>query len=107
MTSESIANLYGKGSSYTLRELFERQLIQGKLLKEARYLGPMVHHSGSFFPERQRRVAADNRVWTSFRSFYLSATPWRPRLLMFKALNLSAHDEPSLFCVGKEGLCCD
>ena len=46
--------------------------IKGEVKHEALYLGGMMVVSGSFLPERDRRVLASRQAWCSLGGFWFS-----------------------------------
>jgi hypothetical protein len=56
---------------------------------EARYLGPYIHVSNNFDNELVRRSAAMCRIFWIWRKFWPSASPYKFRVLIFRAIIIS------------------
>lgn len=65
---------------------FTALLASGDIQRDARYLGPQLNDREAFTTERAIRVAKAERNWKTFYALFVSATPLRFRLLVFRCV---------------------
>eukprot|EP00972_Heterocapsa_arctica_P115747 16449485-Heterocapsa_arctica.AAC.1 len=58
----------------------------GVIAREATYLGPVIHHQESLFPERTRRLEAAARAFRAFGGYWTSKASKSIRVLIFRAV---------------------
>eukprot|EP00974_Lingulodinium_polyedra_P125072 11193131-Lingulodinium_polyedra.AAC.1 len=55
----------------------------GAVKREARYLGPLLHHGGAAFPEITRRIAAATAAYYSYARLWNAKVDFRFKKLVF------------------------
>lgn len=87
----SVVHLCGRNAVVQARKLNQQFVATGStemgvIAREARYLGPVIHHMECFFPERARRIEAASRAFRIFGSFWTSNAGKPIRVLIFRAV---------------------
>ena len=77
----------GEGTDANMRRVYTNHFLPGKVVRAARYLGPLLHFGGRFNAEVANRVQAADRSWAAMGKFWShNRLAKKPLIELFTAL---------------------